>query len=223
MSLAVSNVPKFAAVMLAFGSASGPVLADDLIPPPWTRFASGTTVQAWDFHGGPAGGVPDGGLLFNPYGTPTFIPANPSNWLTSFFGRNDVWAVNDFDPLHFIIPNDGPEPLSTKDIWLQVTYQSVSPLTFGISFSSQFGNATLVGSPIVTPLADGWTHEASKWRIAGCPESETLTITPPIPGTTIFIDQVVIDTACYVPGPGAWSVLAIGVLAGQRRRRDGRV
>jgi hypothetical protein len=47
-------------------------------------------------------------------------------------GRH-IWAVNDFDPLRFHIPNDN---MPKKEIWLQVTFLSTPPLAFGISITS---------------------------------------------------------------------------------------
>ncbi|MBL8762974.1 MAG: hypothetical protein JNM07_01730 [Phycisphaerae bacterium] len=206
--------------VLAGAGAAAPALADDLIPPPWNRFGPGTTAQSWDFFAGPAGGPPDGGLLFNPYGVPNLTPSNPGNWLPFSNLRNHVWAVNGNDPLDFTIPNDGPDPTAIKDVWLQVTYLGPAPLSFGINWSSSFGPAVQVGASIITQLADGWTHDASLWRFNGCPELERLRITPPVPGTTIFVDQVVIDTKCYVPAPGGLGLgAACGVVALRRRRR----
>lgn len=199
---------------------TAPILADDLIPPPWPRFSPGSTVQAWDFSAGSGGGAPDALPFSNPYGTPFLTVTDPANFLPTWNGRNDVWAVNDLDFLRFDIPNDGPNLSAIKDVWLQITYNNQPPVVGGVSLTSTLGPAMLIGTPTITPLANGWTHEASLWRFNGCPSSETLILTPPVFGTVLWVDQVVIDTSCYVPEPTS---AALGVLAGvgilRRRRR----
>jgi hypothetical protein len=196
-----------------------PALGDDLNPPPW-RGGPGTTYQHWDFSAGPGGGAPDAGPYSNPNGVPALVPSNPSNWLPTLSGRFDVWAVNDFDPLRFNIPNDN-DPNNIKDVWVQITFQSFSG-GIGSDVRDTNGNfaGVLSGYPQVVPLPGGWFHETIVFRFAQCPPGETLTIYPPQPGTVAFIDQVVIDTIC-VPAPGA--AVGMGVIGlaavGRRRRR----
>ncbi len=206
-------------LLLAVIGASLPAtlaLGDDLTPPPW-RYGPDTTFQHWDFSSGAGGGAPDGAAPFNPYGTPILTPSDPANFLPSFDPRKDVWAVNDFDPLHFFIPNDN-EPENHKELWLQVTFLSPAVLHMGIAVSAPSGVFTLASSQL-TQLPDGWIHELAIYTIDGCPEYETIDLTPPILGTTVFVDQVVVDTRCFpVPAPAAATPMLAALLATRRRR-----
>ncbi len=195
-----------------------PALADDLTPPPW-RFGAGTTVQHWDFTAGPAGGLPDALPLFNPYGSPVFNPIGASTWVPTTFGRNDVWDISGGGFLSFRVPNTGVTA-HQKDIWLQVTFFSVAalpPPTYTIV--APVGGFTLLSSQ-VTPLANGWYHELTKWNSPICPPFESIQINPGQVGAITLIDQVVIDTQCYqIPAPSAAAPLALAGLVAFRRRR----
>jgi hypothetical protein len=197
--------------------------ADDLTPPPW-RFQPGTTFQHWDFSAGPNGGPPDGpGInLFNPYGTPVLIPVGNSSWQASVANRNNVWAVNGGGQLVFNIPNELDPPPHQKELWLQITFFAPAPIIPpGVTVMTPNGNFfTQIGGPFTTTFADGWTHQLTQWAYPECPGFEHVTIFPPQPGVTLFVDQVVIDTRCYVvPEPGVLAMLGVaGVVAGRRRR-----
>lgn len=200
---------------LALAFCTSTALADDLFPPPW-RYTAGSTFQHWDFHSGASGMAPDGAAVNNIYGPPLLHTTNPGNWLPSFSGRNDVWAVNDFDFLRFEVPNELHTSMQ-KELLLQVTYLSPT-LGLGIQITSPNGNFTQVGAPTITPLPGGWIHETSRWTLNSCPGVENVFIQPPVPGTVLFVDQVVIDTRC-IPSPGAGAMIAMGALLAARRRR----
>ncbi|MCE9619238.1 MAG: hypothetical protein K8R92_04950 [Planctomycetes bacterium] len=211
-SLISASIVVFISVM--------PTFADDLAPPTW-RGGAGTTFQHWDFSAGPGGGAPDG---LPPWNNANGIPnltasGGPTNWLSSFAGRNDVWQVNANNILTFDIPNFGVQT-HQKDLVLQVTYFDLAP-TIGIGqlVMGPNGFFTQVGSSVITSLGGGWVHEVSVWNASKCPPFEHVQITPPVPGTTSFVDQVVIDTRCYpVPTPGALALAGIGGLISRRRR-----
>jgi hypothetical protein len=203
---------------LAVLALSAPVFADDLTPPTW-RFNPGTTVQHWDFSAGPAGGPPDALPLNNPYGTPQLTPLPPAIWHPTMMGRNDVWDLMSTGVaagLDFFIPNTG-NSAHQKELWLQVTYWvPVPPVPIGIQVASGSGPFTQVSSTI-TPLPGGWFHELSIWSIPVCPASEFVHIYPT--SAALYIDQVVIDTQCFIPAPGAGASLALAGMFAIRRRR----
>jgi hypothetical protein len=208
-----------AAAVLA--AAAVPALADDLTPPPW-RFNPGTTFQHWDFSGGPAGGPADAGL-FNPYGVPMLTPALGAIWLPALGARNDVWQLGGATGqtgLRFDVPNTGVQT-NQKELWLQITY--LSPVPGGPPGWTVFGSSglfTLLGAPISTTTSDGWTHELTRWGVASCPSFEQVAVFPSIPGTTLFVDQVVIDTRCApIPAPASAVLLCASPLVVARRRR----
>jgi hypothetical protein len=209
-----------AALFLSMGSLAS---ADDLTPPPF-RFGPDTTFQHWDFSAGPAGGAPDapGTNVFNPYGTPNFIAPLPTNWFPTVGPRSNVWAVNGGSILTFDIPNDVHPTNHVKELWLQITYWAgaVPGVTPGSLVMDPNGvNFTLLGTTS-TVLSDGWTHELTRWALPYCPPMEHVQIFPAIPGTTFWVDQVVIDTQCrQIPVPGAAALLGLAGLAGARRRR----
>lgn len=206
-----------AVAVLSLSTAS---FADDLSPPPW-RLNPGTTVQHWDFSGGPAGGAPDALPYNNPYGVGAILtPLAPATLLPNFMGRNDVWDLNGTTGgggLDFFVSNTG---ITThqKNIWLQITYWSpVPPLPLGVNITSGSGPFNLV-STTTTPLPGGWFHELTVWNVGSCPQKEVVHLFPL--GTAAFIDQVVIDTQCIpVPTPGAAATLALGGILAVRRRR----
>ena len=205
--------------LLSLLAASGAAMADDLTPPPW-RFQPQTTVQHWDFSAGPGGGAPDALPLNNIYGTPNFVPTTGTNWLTTFNGRNNVWALGGGGSLNFDIPNDG-DPNDTKFLWLQITYFSLAPTPPpGVVIGSSSGLFTQIGGPFNTALPGGWVHQLTQWQITPCPLFERVTIFPGLVGAQSFIDQVVVDTQCVpTPTPGTASLAAVGGLLAFRRRR----
>ncbi|HYF15884.1 MAG TPA: hypothetical protein VD971_12515 [Phycisphaerales bacterium] len=206
-----------ARTLIAAACLGSPALADDLAPPSW-RGGLGTTVQHWDFSSGPSGAAPDALPLSNPYGSPQLIATNLSNWLASLGGRNDVWAVNDFDFLTFRTPNANV-PLPTE-VWIQVTYQSFSN-TIGTQLYDNLGNlyGPDTGYPIVTPLPNGWFHKLEVYTLPTAPPFEDLRVLPPTPGTVVFVDQVVIDSR-VVPAPTTAALaLAAACLCPRRRSR----
>lgn len=202
-----------AVVLLAAAAAAH---ADDLSPPPW-RLGPGTTVQHWDFSSGPTGFAPDAGPLHNPYGPPVMSPAVGTNWLPAAFGRNDVWQIAN-GSLSFLVPNTGNQN-NQKELWLQVTYFGNSPAGGpNYSVAGPGGPFTQLGSQ-TTALPGGWTHELTRWNIGTCPPFERVAILPNFAGVQVLIDQVVIDTICQVPTPGALALLGLAGIAAVRRRR----
>lgn len=207
--------------ILAILSLSGSAFADDLFPAPW-RFLPGTTVQHWDFTAGPAGGLggaPDALPLNNIYGPPTLTASTGATWLPAAFGRNQVWDLSGGGGLSFFVPNTA-NPVNQKEVWLQVTYLANAAIPPpSLTVSSNFGLFTQIGGALNTPLTNGWTHQLTRWVTPICPPFERITISPSQVGAITLIDQVVIDTQCAIPTPGAAATLALGSLLALRRRR----
>jgi MYXO-CTERM domain-containing protein len=212
------STTTFSISILAALSLAAPAMADDLFPAPW-RLTPGTTVQHWDFTAGPGGGAPDALPLNNPFGSPMMAPASGSVWMPTFNGRNDVWNLSGAGALTFDIPNTG-NIAHQKEVWLQVTYFSPAPSPGpGYTVAAPTtGPFTQISSQL-TPLPGGWVHELTRWVTPVCPQLERISIFPSLVGTVVFIDQVVIDTQCAVPAPGAAATLALGGLVALRRRR----
>lgn len=210
-----------ATTLIAVLAIAAPSFADDLSPPPW-RFNPGTTVQHWDFTGGPGGGAPDALPLNNPYGAgPLFSPLAPALWLPAFNGRTEVWDLTSTGVaagLDFFVPNTG-NGINQKNLWLQITYWSPAPSgPPNVQITSGSGLFTQLSSTITT-LPGGWVHELSLWNVPTCPQKEVVHIFPS--GAPLFIDQVVIDTQCIpIPAPAAAAPLALAGLLAARRRRS---
>jgi hypothetical protein len=124
--------------------------------------------------------------------------------------------VNDFDLLRFQTPSAASASLQ---VWVQVTYYS-GPGTIGTAVTDpvNFNPGVWAGFPQTVALGNGWFHKTELYQFTPGPGFTTLTISPPIPGTAAWVDQVVIDTL-VVPAPASASLLALGMIAGARRRR----
>lgn len=213
--MATSSIKAGAALCVAM--LCGVALADDLNPPPW-RGQPGSTFQHWTFGPNAPSGAPDGGLN-NPNGVPTMTPSDGGVFYEPVSAaRTGVWGVNS-GGLNFRIPNDDDPDAILKYIWIQVTWLGPAlPEIVGASSTQQ--PFTLLGPPTVQPLPDGWNHSTWVFTIKECPPFEIFRIFNPIPtGTTLLIDQVVVDTICIIPSPGATAFLVPGLLLAARRRR----
>lgn len=196
---------------------SGLAFADDLNPPPW-RGQPHSTSQHWTFGPNAPTGAPDGGLN-NPNGTPIMSASDGGAFYSATAGnRTGVWGLVG-GSLDFRIPNDNDPDAIFKYIWIQVTWQGQA-LPQILGQSSTQTPFTLLGDPHTNPLPDGWHHTTWLFTIKECPPFETFSIFNPIPtGTTILIDQVVVDTICIVPTPASAAMLLPGLLLAGRRRR----
>ena len=118
-----------------------PVLADDMVPPPWDRSHPRATVQEWDFvtiGTGPIEGppgfeyweyiAPDGALSDNQQGTANLKvwPGTGQVYWPELDGHFGVWPLS--GTIEVEIPNF-PEPLDEKRIWIQLTWQPQAPGT----------------------------------------------------------------------------------------------
>lgn len=195
----------------------GAALADDLRPPPWVRNQPNTTAQEWDFFT-PQQPLPADGNsvpLFNPNGVPLLLPGSGFQWHPTFGGRGGVYELFGGGTMVFEIPNS-PNPNLHKDIWVQVTYLFGAGDT-GITltpFGPVVANPTSQGN---IPLPGGWIHGTFSYLLNPQPAVEYWQIVNNTP-TTLYIDQVVIDTRC-VPEPATMATMGLGVALLIARRR----
>jgi hypothetical protein len=192
-------------------------MADDLNPPPW-RGQPHSTFQHWTFGPNAPSGAPDGGLN-NPNGTPTMSASDGGTFYNPEAGnRIGVWGITN-GSLDFRIPNDDDPDAIFKYIWIQVTWQGQA-LPEIMGQSSTQTPFTLLGPPTTGSPPDGWNHTTWVFTIKECPPFEIFSIFNSIlTGTTLLIDQVVVDTICIVPSPGAAAFMLPGLLLAARRRR----
>lgn len=184
--------------------------ADDFNPPSW-RGLPGTTFQAWEFSDPNPNPLPT--VMNNPYGMPstTVVPNNGLSWIPLLNGRQGVWPLSGF--IETTIPNN-PAPNPTKTIWVSLTWtaQGIGCRPFVIEATTATS-----GELIYEATEDGWTHSTFEVVMHPNPTFESFLIQG-----EVYVDEMVIDTACLVPEPGSLAVLgtgAIGLLLGLRRRR----
>lgn len=209
---------------LSGASIAGSARAGDLNPPPWPRGTPDTTFQAWTFPT-PSAPTPADPGFFNPNGVPFMgLTGNPV-WQPQFAGFNGVWCLSQpTDSLDFRVPNKF-DPLSPKDIWIQVKYWEPVPAVGNLDILVvPDGLAALAVMPFLVtsypigPAGSGWNQGVFQVQLPYCPNFEDIVIKSHLPGAVLYIDQVVIDTRC-IPTPGSLALFAGAGLIGMRRRR----
>jgi len=194
---------------------ASPVLADDLLPPPW-RGQADTTFAQWGF--GDPSPSPAPCYETNPYGGSylTVTPCGAVGWLQLWGGRDGVWPLS--GTIEAYIYNS---PISNpyKDIWVQLTWSPSAPGGIPVVqdlISGQVGSVvgqTQLEATNETPLYDHWYHTTYLIHIEPNPYMENVKISG-----DINVDQLVIDTIC-APEPGVVALLSVGAMAMIRRRK----
>jgi hypothetical protein len=182
-------------VTIAYGSSGALTLADDILPPPWTRGDPRTTYQDWTFGTDANPVTPDVGIA-NPYGIPVATITNGS-WAQYFDNHVGVWDLGSNSSIDIVIPNAPDEPQWNKQLWTQMTWQGDLP---------SFMVEGVAGQLVETDVLPGtnWSHSTWLTILPNNPPRETMHIT----GTT-HLGEVVVDTQC-VPEPSVLALLAMG-------------
>ncbi|MFO0861104.1 MAG: hypothetical protein U0570_11140 [Phycisphaerales bacterium] len=203
--------------LVAIACVTAPAMADDLNPPSW-RGQPDSTFQEWTFQPNATSGPANPGYV-NPNGVPTMSASDGGTfWTESFGNRIGVWGLTN-GSLNFRVPNDNDQDAIAKFIWIQVTwFGQVPPLVSGVSSTDH--DFSPLGDPQTIQLADGWMHTTWQFSLKECPAFEDIFVSgATLTGAPIYIDQVVIDTICIVPAPGACGLGLAGLVLAARRRR----
>jgi len=213
-------VRRLAISLLLLCLVAGPVVADDLVPPPW-RGQPGSSWAGWAFLSAESPIAPDIGNW--PYGMPMAqpLPGVGQYYLPQWGGREGVWPLS--GEIWIDMPNR-PEPNEYKDIWVQLTWaqqaSNVSPIVYfmldrggtGMTVMPETGRQVLGATG--DPGGDGlWYHSVYYLRWYPNVPFEVIAVTG-----AVNVDQVVIDTIC-IPEPLSVGLLAAGSVALLVRRR----
>ena len=186
----------------------GPVMGDDIHPPPW-RGQYSTTSQVWEFSTSLQLNIPPdcaatGGQPPLASTMITRIVPGPmpwDHWLDIYNSRQGIWPLSGL--MDVIVDNHKP-PNWIKEVWVQITWMPQTPGELPI-----FEN--LDPAPVKPPmlldcvsLPNGWFHSTYYWEIRPNPPDEVFTITG-----TINVDELVIDTWC-IPEPATMALAALG-------------
>lgn len=196
-----------------------PLLAADIVYPPWDYMDPSATYQGWEFYTPEPMPMPDFGN--NPFG---FSPAEVhplGQWMPEWevyntpdhsFGYG-VWPLSG----EIVIPiNNVPKENEQKLIWIQLTWMPadndpvIPPFPMVEEIEWNGGQGQIVSE---IPFAQ-WMHTTYEIVLPFNPPHEIIRI-----WGDIWVDEVVIDTLC-TPEPATMGLLAAGgVLALIRRKR----
>lgn len=187
-----------AVLMLCALAVTGSARADDLYPPSW-RGDEGTTFALWEFS--TANPAPAADQEDNPYGSPamTIWTGVGQTWWEMWEGRQGVWPLS--GALEAEVPNRA-DPLSYKDIWVQITWRSEVPSPLLLVRELDTGVIGSLVNQVV--LDDGWTHSTYQIHLEPNPPAETIRV-----DGSVMVDEVVVDTIC-IPEPMTMALLAVG-------------
>ena len=202
-----------------------PVLADDLIPPPWDRYTPNTVYADWGFDAPGNNGVyvAEDFWQLSSFDDP-YIDTyyGDAYWLDQFEGRDGVLNPWGSDVVQIHLDNyNCYNPV--KYMYLQITWwtdgsQGGRPLPMVWDAYSPHGDVTWSDAVATDEfeLGDGWWY--SRWYIEMWPNPEWEWVNfIPDWSETMYIDQIVVDTLC-IPAPGVLALLGVAALIRRRRR-----
>jgi uncharacterized repeat protein (TIGR01451 family) len=175
----------------------------DISPPCW-RGRPGATYQNWSFHrpGNPSSpedvispGSPQAGIT---------LGALALGWqdvLVGFGCRQGYWDLGRSGQMSLAVPNIPGSPTSYKNIQVQVV-EFQDSLAYNQLAGVSIAGASMLSesqTTVETTLTGSWVVHRSVWRLAPCPNGETVLITAP--AGSALVDQVVVDTLCVDLGP----------------------
>ena len=214
-------VRRLLTLVLVLGLA-GPVLADDLIPPPWDRYTPNTVFAHWGFDN-PAD---DGVYVAEDFWQMDYF-ADPiidtyygdADWYDEWEGRDGVLGPWGGDTVQMHLDNyNCNNPV--KYMYIQVTWWTGGdqPLPEVFDAYSSHGDVTWSDAVLTDEedLGGGWMY--NRWYIEMWPNPEWEWINFYADGD-MYIDQIVVDTLCTIPAPGVLALLGVAGLI-QRRRRQ---
>jgi len=202
-------------VAVVLGCSVASVKADDIYQPPWQRGSANTTFESWNFGTAANPSGPD--MSFNPYGTPA-ATISGGTWSQFYDNHFGVWTLGSGGSIDFFIPNTPVEPTRNKVVWTQLTWQ---PDNNGLPVVTVAGvvSQLVLSAPVGI---GGWVQSVYETTLPFNPAAEDVVISGALPGTTLDVGQVVIDTIC-IPEPSSLALLGMGavslLLYASRKRR----
>jgi hypothetical protein len=133
----------------------------------------------------------------------------PMLWNDDLLGRQGVFSS--VEAIDFFVPNFPEDPDRQKLIWIQITYYSdaVQGAVPNDAWASPNWPENTEEFLDLYSHGDGWWTQVIYIKMKENPWDEWCTVTFDGQG---IVDQIVVDTWCFVPEPSALGLLASGAL-----------